>query len=681
MANYNTLKTAIQEVIKTNGNEEITGQVLQDSLVAMINSLGAGYQFVGVATPETNPGTPDQNVFYIGGAGTYSNFGTAIEIPQGSLCVFAYNGNWVKNTISIANIINDLITGGANNVLSAEQGKVLKQEINQLAKYFALFDGNNLEPYLISGYYIKTGISNIGDVIDITPIELSGYGYICLPYYKDKEIIISGDGGSQPRLWAFLDVNKRLVSRSGSSATANELTISSEQDGYIVINFNLSTSHSARVAYVPKSVVDEISERVSELSESIGGLPEKVEKNEIIIDTYSEAFFNNIVGGTENFIDIDSYEAEGNPDIVPGSYIKIDGTIGTSSAFYISPYILVVPGMQYKSYHIANPKYGSLGEFCSLDKSQIGVIGYTASSAAPLENNTLVFEVPSNCYYIRLNIFHDSSTPNQDNKMLVKGTSSVTTYRKYGYDYNPITKRIEEKIVNIADVFPFVGKVGSFVGDSITYGYIPGGGGSQYAEQYRWVNIVGTKLKLATINNYGISGSTIAVKENDESTRSPMVNRVDSIDANSDLIVVAGGSNDYAHSWTPFGSIDTDFGNAATVYTFCGALDIMCRRLINRFPKKKIVFLTPIKRDLNGANSLGKTLVDYCQAIQSVCAKYGIPVFNMYSNVCINPYFPGDTLNSTTSPQYSLLIPDGTHPNEDGHSVIASSVFPFINNV
>lgn len=93
MASYANLKAAIQQVIRTNGNQEITGALLQQSLLAMINALGSGYQFIGIATPETNPGTPDQQVFYIGSAGTYPNFGPAV-IPDGNLAVFFYDTNW-----------------------------------------------------------------------------------------------------------------------------------------------------------------------------------------------------------------------------------------------------------------------------------------------------------------------------------------------------------------------------------------------------------------------------------------------------------------------------------------------------------------------------------------------------------------------------------------------------------
>lgn len=76
MGNYEELKIAVQTVIKRNGNKEITGQVMQNTLLNIISTIGANATFAGIATPNTAPGTPDQNVFYLAGTpGTYSNFG------------------------------------------------------------------------------------------------------------------------------------------------------------------------------------------------------------------------------------------------------------------------------------------------------------------------------------------------------------------------------------------------------------------------------------------------------------------------------------------------------------------------------------------------------------------------------------------------------------------------------
>lgn len=101
MANYATLKSAIKQVIKTNENNEITGALLQQSLLAMINSLGVGYQYMGMATPSTNPGTPDQNVFYFATeAGTYSNFG-GVVLPAQKLAILCWDGTWHLDSVQI----------------------------------------------------------------------------------------------------------------------------------------------------------------------------------------------------------------------------------------------------------------------------------------------------------------------------------------------------------------------------------------------------------------------------------------------------------------------------------------------------------------------------------------------------------------------------------------------------
>ena len=104
MANYANLKSAIQQVVKTNGNNEITGSLLQQSLLAMIDSLGGNYSYSGIATPTTNPGTPDQNVFYIAAEpGAYSNFGGA-SLSVGEVAILKYNGSWHKDTTKIASL-------------------------------------------------------------------------------------------------------------------------------------------------------------------------------------------------------------------------------------------------------------------------------------------------------------------------------------------------------------------------------------------------------------------------------------------------------------------------------------------------------------------------------------------------------------------------------------------------
>lgn len=87
---YENLKSAIKQAIKQNGNQEITGALLQNTLLTIVSTVGKNATLAGVATPATNPGAPDGPVFYFANqVGTYSNFdGTILECP--GLIVF-YN--------------------------------------------------------------------------------------------------------------------------------------------------------------------------------------------------------------------------------------------------------------------------------------------------------------------------------------------------------------------------------------------------------------------------------------------------------------------------------------------------------------------------------------------------------------------------------------------------------------
>lgn len=102
MAKWSDLKAAIAELIKNNSNQEITGQVLQNVLNNIVSSVGENSTFAGIATPATNPGAPDGNVFYLAVApGVYSNFG-GIQIVDGEAAILEWRGSWVKKTTGFA---------------------------------------------------------------------------------------------------------------------------------------------------------------------------------------------------------------------------------------------------------------------------------------------------------------------------------------------------------------------------------------------------------------------------------------------------------------------------------------------------------------------------------------------------------------------------------------------------
>lgn len=112
MSDYSSLKATINANVKANNNHEITGSIMNSVLNAMVDSLGEGFQFMGVATP-TNPGsaqTPDYKCFYLATTpGTYTYLG-GLVVEDGEVAILKYDTSWTKEVTGIASVdqINQL---------------------------------------------------------------------------------------------------------------------------------------------------------------------------------------------------------------------------------------------------------------------------------------------------------------------------------------------------------------------------------------------------------------------------------------------------------------------------------------------------------------------------------------------------------------------------------------------
>ena len=128
---WTNLKSAIAAIVKTNNNQEITGANLQNVLNSIINAVGANATCIGIATPSTNPGTPDGPVFYFAlQGGTYSNFGGAV-VENGLTILFWKNSNWSVTPVFMAddepteNSQNLVKSGGTKSAINAVNDLVL----------------------------------------------------------------------------------------------------------------------------------------------------------------------------------------------------------------------------------------------------------------------------------------------------------------------------------------------------------------------------------------------------------------------------------------------------------------------------------------------------------------------------------------------------------------------------
>ncbi len=208
-------------------------------------------------------------------------------------------------------------------------------------------------------------------------------------------------------------------------------------------------------------------------------------------------------------------------------------------------------------------------------------------------------------------------------------------------------------------------KIVSFLGDSITEGY-----GVENIADNRYDNIIKNKLELKAVNNYGVSGTRIAHQSvPSESPRYDlcMCGRAHFIDPNSNVIVVFGGTNDYGHGDAPFGVLEDN-----TPKTFCGAVEYLMSFLKTTYPKSEIIFMTPLRRcgeeqpsnDINKRND-AKPLKEYAEVIKQKANKYNIHIVDLYNDFKVNPNIESDKIK---------YIPDGLHPNDNGHKLLAECI-------
>ena len=99
--NYDELKRNIADVVKPNGNQEITGQIMQDALFALIENLGEGWQFGGAVRPSDVPALgADVRAFYLAvEKGVYADFG-GVEVTE--LSAIVYGDGWGVLPLGVA---------------------------------------------------------------------------------------------------------------------------------------------------------------------------------------------------------------------------------------------------------------------------------------------------------------------------------------------------------------------------------------------------------------------------------------------------------------------------------------------------------------------------------------------------------------------------------------------------
>ena len=143
MADYIKLKDAITEVIKTNGNQEITGQILQNTLLSIVNVIGEDRTFAGVAELDTNPGNPDQNVIWAATQkGTYTGFGNYVHDGVGIAFLGNTTSGWQAVKMNVVGVDSDGTPVNPDSYVTKEAFERFKKDL--VAELTDTSDANNI---------------------------------------------------------------------------------------------------------------------------------------------------------------------------------------------------------------------------------------------------------------------------------------------------------------------------------------------------------------------------------------------------------------------------------------------------------------------------------------------------------------------------------------------------------
>lgn len=206
------------------------------------------------------------------------------------------------------------------------------------------------------------------------------------------------------------------------------------------------------------------------------------------------------------------------------------------------------------------------------------------------------------------------------------------------------------------------GKKVNFIGDSITQGV-----GVANPENI-YMNRLKKAVGLAEARNYGVGGTRIAPQHRPSDCEvwdQDFILRAKEMDPDADLVVVFGGTNDYGHGDAPFGVFED-----RTPETFCGACHVLFTDLIEKYPDAQLVVMTPLHRyGEENAPEGCEVLEEYVKMIRRVAEYYAIPVLDLYAVSGIQPNVP------VIKEKY---CPDGLHPNDEGHRLMAEKLEGFL---
>lgn len=134
---------------------------------------------------------------------------------------------------------------GADGVTYANAGAAIRGQVGRLKSGLGKYDLQEIT--MINGYNINLGVG-VGNAVTLSPEAVSTYRYVIVDCVEGDLFTINGTGGSNPRLWGFVDSNNILLSVAvaGANVSNDLLLVTPKNASKLIVN----DAKSGRKSYV-----------------------------------------------------------------------------------------------------------------------------------------------------------------------------------------------------------------------------------------------------------------------------------------------------------------------------------------------------------------------------------------------------------------------------------------------
>lgn len=632
----------------------------------------AGYQFVGVATKDTNPNTPDTRVFYIAdGKGVYTNF-DGISVTEDDIVILYYDTAWHK-----------VETGIASN--------------NKLVELYIQINGKEVTENFRDGYYVNMNSATIGNTYSYD-INYAGQaeGTRC---YKisttiGEKYVIKGNGISNYAGLFVLTGNENIVLQKIGTIDSrqNPVILDITENGFLYVNLVSYNAETDKVIRLDTSKTIGIAEDVKKLiTQPVIEQAEVIDDGNSLLLTKKGGEF--ITFSPKNNIDenaIPKYYLlrksinlfDGNyilGSMAPSTGILIDNTEVTRT-YRTSDFIEVEEGASYKcstANEFGNRTYNNVFWTC-YDETKTLIAGQE-----DVKKNALT--IPQGCKFIRIsgqfvsNMNENTAEwmvykyKNADGKFTLESIFFGLTAKSILFDHMYSPKGYIEHIPNIlhmnrktyvalgdslCDFSVFPEYVGYLLGIDVVNG---GFGGCRMSdthpqETYKAFGLVPIVDAIVS-GDWSRQEAVLTTHTGEASSSSTWVERVNKLKAldfrDVAVLSISYINNDYASS------IQTSEKDSSDTSTIFGALNYAIEKLTTAFPYIQIVVISPIFRTKLNSNEInvetyrtgaGYTMPELVSKEKECCDYNHYEFLDAYHGLGINKH------NSST-----MLLADGTH--------------------